>query len=175
MKKKRLVPFKNYVLAALMFFGVIFLVVYSFMWYNVKNETRLLESYLIKSNTTSLVLNELEDMDIIFEEAPTDFFLFISYRKNQETFNLEKGLKPLIDKYNLNHNFYYFDVTDLKEETNFLKNLNEKLEINIKNIPALIYFKNNEVVEILESKDNSTFNKSDFNNLLKLYNFELLK
>lgn len=175
MKKKRLVPFKNYVFATLLFLGVIFLFVYSFMWYNIKNEEKLLESYLIKTNTTSLVLNELNEIDTIFEEVPTNFFLFVSYRKDLDTFNLEKGLKGLIDKYNLNDVFYYLDSTTLKDDINFINNLNKKLNIKIKNIPALIYFNNNEIIEILESKEESTFNKNDFKNLLQLYNFELVE
>lgn len=169
MNKKRLVPIKNYLLAVILFLGVIFLFVYAFMWYNIKKEEKLLESYLITTNTTSLILQELDEVDAIFEEAPDNFFLFISYTKDKDVLDLEKEIKPYIDKYNVNDIFYYLDVTDLKENSEFLNNLNKKLNTQIKYLPTLIYFSHNNIVETLESSDKETLKKDNFKTLLEIY------
>ena len=69
----------------------------------------------------------------------------------------------------------YLNVTDLLEEENYLDKINELLNLEdtkIEKLPAIIYFKDNELVKILDSKL-SLLKSTDFYRLLEQY--EIIK
>ncbi len=170
-QKNQYVPLKNYVLATILFLGVIFLFLYAFSWYNVKNKEKLLESYLVKTNTVSLIFKNLNEVDTIFKEPPAEFFIYIGYTNDKNVYALEKNLKPLIDSYNIHDKFYYLNITNIKTEKNYLEKLNDKLKTNIYTTPAIIYYVNNKVEDKIES-NNTMITANQFENLLDIYDFE---
>jgi len=174
-KSTRYIPIKNYVIALLIAAIAIFLVFYLFEWYKVKQIEKYGTSYLTESNTISMEIKNYEEIPVIFSEAPTDYFVFINYLNEKETYKLEKKMKKIIDDYNLKDVFYYMNVTELKEkDDNYIEKLNNAFDIDnkIKDVPTILYYKNNELVEVISSNDNEIMSASELKRILDVYEIE---
>lgn len=173
-KKKNSVPAKNYIIAVFLSVLAILLTLYIFSWCSIYQEKKYNKSYLKETNTISLEVNDLEEIENTFTEAPSEYFVFISYRNKEETYKLEKKLKKIIDSYNINDSFYYIDVTDLKEENDYLEKLNTALgltEKQITKIPTILYFRDGALAEngIITREDDNIMEAGDFEHLLEMY------
>lgn len=174
-KSTRYIPTKNYVIAFLIAAAAIFLVFYIFEWYKVKQIEKYGTSYLIESNTVSMEIKNYKEIPIIFSEAPADYFVFINCLNEKENYKLEKELKKIIDDYDLNDIFYYMNVTKLKEkDANYAKKLNEAFDIDnkIKNAPTILYYNNNELVEVITSGKNEIISATELKRILDVYEIE---
>lgn len=178
LEAKKIKPI-NYFYAFLILFGGILLTYYIFAWYNVKHEEKLSNSYLITSNTINTSINSVEDFKHILQEIPSSYFVYLSYTNDEYVYDLEKDLKVIIDKYNLNDIFYYINLTDLKmKDEELIKYLRESLEIeNIDNVPAILYVASGEIKDaiILDGIKNTKLKASDLEQLLDIYEFEEVK
>ena len=96
---------KRFLIILSMIIGIIFLGLYFYKWHQVKSEEEYLKSYLVSTNTISLEMNDISEIKAVLSETPSDYFVYISYTKDKNIYSLEKDLKPLIDKYNINNNF----------------------------------------------------------------------
>ncbi len=170
---------KNYLIAFVILFGSILLALYLFSWYKVKRDEKLMNSYLITTNTIESNIKDLNSLTQVRQEAPNSYFIYFGYTNDEDEYNLEKKLKKVIDKYKLNDIFYYFDVTDLKENNkDYLNKIEKNLNIkDLANVPAIIYVRNNEILEdnIIVGKNNKMLNINDFNKLLDIYDFDVIK
>jgi len=170
---------KNYFYAIIILIGGILLALYIFEWYQVKKEEKLMTSYLISSNTIESNISDIESLSQIVQEAPSSYFIYIGYTEDEEVYKLEKELKRVIDKYKLNDEFYYIDITELKENNdNYLEQINDKLRIkHLEKVPAIIYVKEGKILEsnILDGVNNTLFKVSDFEKLLDVYEFQTIK
>ena len=175
-KKKnnaRYVPLKNYFLAIMIVAIVIFLVLYLFEWYKVKNLEKYGTSYLISSNTINLEIKDYEEIPLVLSETSNDYFIFINYLNVEETYKLEKELKDVIDEYNLKDIFYYINVTKLKEKKDYLDNLNDALNLDnkIESVPTILYYHNNELAEVIANK-NDIISADDLEDIIKKYEID---
>ncbi len=122
------------------------------------------ESYLISSDTIYLVVNNINEIKSVFLEAPNYYFVYISSLCNENAYNLEKELKPLIDEYQLQNNFYFLDVTNFKDSNLDYKNdIALALDIDqniISDIPVILYFKDGKLL-------NDIFTAEEFKNILE--------
>lgn len=145
--------------------GIIFLVLYFYKWHQVKSEEEYQKSYLVTTNTISLETNDISEIKAVLSETPSDYFVYISYTKDKDIYNLEQSLKPLIDRYNINNSFYYIDVTDIKETNhNYKEDIAKELNINknkIPNVPIILYFEDGKLVQ------DGVYNAKDFEKLLE--------
>ena len=176
-KKKKIEPI-NYFYALLIIVGCVLLVLYIFKWRDVKQEEKLMNSYLITSNTIQNSVKDLDSLNLIRQEAPSSYFIYLSYHGDEKIYELEEKLKPIIDKYNLNDIFYYVDLTKLMEEENYLDKVNETLEVkNIEKIPAIIYVNEGKIAknDILDGTSNNILSANELENLLGLYEFDTVK
>ena len=175
--KERYINPRNYLYAALMLVGGILLVFLIFNWYNSKKEEQLLVSYLISSNTIESSIDDLDSISLIKQEAPSSYFIYMSYTKDETIYNFEKDLKKLIDKYKLNDIFYYVDLTKLKENNdNYLNLIKESLGLKeLSKLPALVYVKDGEVKEVLDGVKNTLLKVTDVEQLLDIYEFQTIK
>lgn len=151
---------------------IVLLSIYAYRWYEVYTEEQTRESYLIKTNTISLEISNLEDLNSIDTESPSNYFIYVGYKNDKDELNLEKKLKKIIDDYGLNDIFYYFDATKLIDDKDFIDELNKSLSIEdkyITNVPSIIYVKENSINKknIINSSKNKLFSINDFENLLK--------
>ena len=176
-KKKKIEPV-NYFYALLILVGCVLLVLYIFKWYDVKQEEKLMNSYLITSNTIQNNVEDLNSLNLIRQEAPSSYFIYLSYHGDEKVYELEKKLKPIIDKYDLNDLFYYVDLTKLKEEDGYLDKVNDALDVkDIENIPAIIYVNEGKInkKDILDGTSDSILSVNDLEDLLELYEFDAVK
>ncbi len=176
--KKNSIPTKNYVIVLIISLLAIFMTYYIFSWYNLYENKKFSESYLIKTNTISLEVNDLTEIESTLSESPNNYFVYIGYRNDENVYKLEKQLKKVIDKYNLNDIFYYIDITDLKEEDNYLEKINEALDLTenkVTSVPTIIYFKDGTVSKdsIISREDGNMMSVGDFEKLLEI--FEITK
>ncbi len=168
---------RNYLYALLILVGGILLALYISKWYAVKKEEKLMTSYLITSNTIQNS-NDLNSFSQLIQEMPSSYFIYISYTGNEEVYNLEKNLKMVIDKYNLNDIFYYVDVTKLIDKENYLEEIKSSLKLpRLKNVPAIIYVDEGKVLEsnILDGIKDTNFKINDLEDLLSVYDYEVIK
>ena len=170
--KKNNINFKKIFYFILGFLLIIFLIWYIISWKNVKKEEKLMNSYLITSNTLSVEIKDLSETIQVLKESPSEYFVYISYTNDEKIFNFEKKLKKLIDNYNLKDEFYFVNVTNIKDDENFYSEINDTFNTKlISNIPSILHFKNNELKKVIYNKDlNKTY--TNFENLLKENEFD---
>ena len=169
---------RNYLYALLILVGGILVVWYAFSWYQVKREEKLMDSYLISTNTISSNITDINSLTQVIQESPSSYFIYIGYREDEDVYKLEKDLKKIIDKYKLNDMFFYFDVTDLKEkDDNYLEEIKKVLKIdNLSKVPAIIYINNGEIAKenVLCGVKNTLLKARDLENLLEIYDFDAI-
>lgn len=151
----------------------IFLFFYLNKWKEVKEEEKYLNSYLISTNTISLELNDIKDINNVLSETRNNYFVYISYTKDKNIYKLEQDLKPLIDEYNIQNYFYFINVTDIKEEKNnsdYKLQIAEELNVSkneLNKIPVILYFKDSKLIK-------SVTNAKDFKKLLEEQNIKTM-
>ena len=169
-KKKSITNPKNYLVKIGLVIFLILILIYSYMWYRVKQQEKYQTSYLISSNTISYEMTEINEIDAVLSETPNSYFVYIGYTKDQKVYNLEKDLKPLITNYDLHNNFYYLNVTNLKDKNNkYLKDIASKLNIEpskLTKVPVILYFNDGKLAA------NGIYNAKDFKKLLESQGFE---
>ncbi len=152
---------------------IVLLIFYFYRWNDVRNAERIRSSYLLTSETVSLEIKNVEEVRQILSEAPTEYFVLISYTKNNDTYTLEKGLKPLIDDYALSDRFYYLDATAIMGENDYLERLNNAFDTNkITKVPTILYYRDGKLAEVVVRDDNNPINAGDFQKLLDIYEIE---
>lgn len=174
MKESKFVPLKNYYIAILIIIGAILVTLYVFKWYQVKKDEKLRTSYFVSTETVSLKVSKLEEIDQVFIEAPATYFVYIGYTQDEDVYKLEKDLKPLIEEYNLKEIFYYIDATKIKTEDDYLDKLSKSLNLTenkLEKIPTIIFF-HNDKYEIVKRDDENMMKAADFQKLLDINEFE---
>lgn len=177
--KQKKIPSKNYIYALLILVGGIALFLYIFEWVSVKKEEKLMNSYLITSNTIDSNIKDFDSLNQILKETSSSYFIYLSYTGDEDVYNFEKELKRVIDNYNLSDSFYYMDLTEIKENNeNYLNEIKNKLNIkDIERVPALIYVHKGKIEKsnILDGINNTMLKVADIENLLDIYEYELVK
>lgn len=166
------VPGKNYFIALILFVGVILLTCYIFKWYEVFNNEKITKSYLVTSNVITNEINSIDELQDVFLETPSEYFLYLGYTNDEKVYNMEVDLKKVIKKYDLQDKFYYFNIDDLKKNEQYIAELNSALNLNdekITNIPTILYFKDHNIVKggIIHQDKNTIMQASDFEQLLE--------
>lgn len=161
---------KKGVYALLIIIGIVFLFLYINKWQEVKELEKYLNSYLIETNTISLEMTDIDEINNVLSEAPSYYFVYISYTKDKDVHKLEEKLKPLIDEYHLQNYFYFINVTDIKDTNkDYLDDIASELNLStdIKDIPTILYFKDGSFISSVD-------NAKDFEELLKKENISAM-
>lgn len=141
MKEEKNIPFKNYIFLAIVLLLSIFIVIYFYMWYGEIEDNRvntpILDDYLGVIN-----YNELDDYLI----ENNDVYVYVSVLNDEKTRKFEKKFKNYVNKYNLNNNILYLDLTDESRNKKLFYNIKNKY--NIVNLPCIISFKNGILYDI---------------------------
>lgn len=166
--KQRYIPLKNYFITIIMFIAIILITLYIFKWIEVKQNEKISKSYLIENNLVTNKINTLDELNDFIKESPSQLIIYISYTKDNKIYNIEKGFKKLFTKYDLQDIFYIFDISDIKENNkNYIKYLNESLDINVNGYPVIIYYEDGSIVSY---KKISSY--KDAEKLFKKYDIE---
>jgi len=169
----RKIPAQNYIIAAVIVALVIGLTFYIFQWINVVKEDKLATSYLVSTNTIVYEIKSLEEVNSVFVEMPSEYFVYISNNNDEQIYELEKDLKKIIDDYGLKDYFYYINITNMKEKSDYIKEIENALAIKegtIKRIPTIIMFRDGEIVTdgIVIREDQGMITAADFEKLLEI-------
>lgn len=160
------IPTKNYVILV----GIALLIICAcFAFYNVYNEIKDDNISSSPLSTHQVLYEDLPDPTV---EMNADTFLLISYVQNEEVHNNEKAIRKMLNKKNLLDNVLYLDVTEYKEQENFIDELNKTLKLEdklrIDKIPAIIYYKEGIPTVTIDSK-NHLVNVGDFEHIIDMY------
>ncbi|MGN1370778.1 MAG: DUF6568 family protein [Candidatus Coprovivens sp.] len=169
-KNERFIPIKNYVLAVVIVVVMILLTLYGFEWYKVLKESKVSTSYLVKEKIISNEIKGLNEVNDVFSEAPDNYYLYISYTGSEEIYNMEKDLKKVINDYSLNDSMYFLNVSNIKDEEDYIDQINKALNLEnkkVKKVPTIIYYNDGKVVDIIERLDDNIMNVGDFEKLLE--------
>ena len=177
MKNDRYIPVKNYIIAGLIVVGSILLVLYGFSWYRAYQKHLYSKSYLVKNSIITKEIKSKTEFDNVLKESGNEYFVLISYTGSKDTYKLEKDLKKVITDYNIEDYFYYYNVTDLKKDKNYIDEINNSLkefDVKIKNVPTIIYVNNNTITKsgIINRDDKNMMTAGDFQKLLDLNQIE---
>ena len=146
---------------------------YFFRLQQARNEEKLNSSYLISSGTVSLEIKNLDEVSQILLESPTEYFVLITYTGNEDTYNLEEGIKTIIDDYKLSDSFYYLNIESIMDSDNYLTRLNSAFNTDkITTVPIILYFKDGELIDTVTRDDTNIINAGDFQKLLDIYEYE---
>ena len=158
---------KKYFIGLCIILAIIFLALYFYKWNSVLEQEKYYNSYLIETNTISLEMNDIDEISSVLSETPSYYFLYISYTNDEDVYNLEEDLKPLIDEYQLQNNFYFLNVTDFKDTNkNYKDDIAKELGIDasiISDVPIILYFKDGEL-----ATTEGIFTAEEFQDLLEM-------
>ncbi len=176
-KNERYIPTKNYVIAIGVIVAILLIAWYCFAWYKVYKEDKVSTSYLVKNNIISNEINDLNEIADVFSEVPDEYFVYVSYTGEEDIFEMEKELAKIIKKYNIANQFYYLNVTEIKDNDDYIDEINRSLSLRdekIIRVPTIIYYKDGEVVNdgIISRSDNKMMTAADFQKLLDANNIE---
>ena len=176
-KNERYIPTKNYVIAIGVIVAILLIAWYCFAWYKVYKEDKVSTSYLVKNNIISNEINDLNEIADVFSEVPDEYFVYVSYTGEEDIFEMEKELAKIIKKYNIANQFYYLNVTEIKDNDDYIDEINRSLSLRdekIIRVPTIIYYKDGEVVNdgIITRSDNKMMTAADFQKLLDANNIE---
>lgn len=164
---------KNILIIVCIVLALILVIFYGYRVNKLKETDTLSKSYLLDSGTVSLEIKNLDEVNQILAESPTEYFVLISYTGNKDTYKLENGLKRILDKYKLNDSFYYLNVKSIMDEDNYLNRLNNGFNTDkIKKVPTILYYRNGKIVDVVTRNDNNIINAGDFQKLLDIYGYE---
>ena len=147
--------------------------VYIYRVSKVRNEEKILNSYLLTTDTVSLEIKNLDEINQILSEAPAQYFVLITYTGDEGTYELEKSIKDIIDEYKLSDSFYYLNVKDIMNQDNYITRINSAFNTNeITKVPTILYFQDNELEYVVERIDDNMINAGDFQKVLDIYGYE---
>ena len=156
------------VIVALVIFGF-----YVFQIQEKRNEERLSNSYLISSGAINLEIKNLDEVNQILAEAPSEYFILITYTGDEDTYELEEGIKTIIDDYKLSDAFYYLNVESIMDGDNYLTRLNNAFNTSeITTVPIILYYRDGVLVDTVTRVDDNIINAGDFQKLLDIYEYE---
>ena len=156
------------VIVALVIFGF-----YVFQIQEKRNEEKLSNSYLISSGAINLEIKNLDEVNQILAEAPSEYFILITYTGDEDTYELEEGIKTIIDDYKLSDAFYYLNVESIMDGDNYLTRLNNAFNTSeITTVPIILYYRDGVLVDTVTRVDDNIINAGDFQKLLDIYEYE---
>lgn len=169
----------NYFYSFIILCGSILITLYGFQYYQHKKSEKLNTSYLIATNTIESYITDIDTMEQVLNEAPSSYFVYLSYTGDENVYEFETHLKKYIDDYKLNDIFYYIDLTDVKNNNdNYLEVIKEMFELkHLYRLPAILYIHNGELLEtnILDGRYGTIVTMNEIQELLNNYKFEKIK
>lgn len=146
MREEKNIPFRNYIILAVVLLLSIAVVIYFYMWYGEIEESKL-ENPIMDDYLNVINYNELDDYLI----ENKDVVIYVSILDNDETRIFEKEFKEVVDDYSLSNDILYLNLTnESKKIFNSFKD-----DYNIDSLPCIIIFKNSNVFDVYNIADNN--------------------
>lgn len=143
MKQKSL---KNYIVLGLLFISVIALLIYIKSWSDAYKKDKYSKSYLT-DKVEEVKLSELE----VSTKEMNDVLLLVTTTGSKKVYKQEEKIYNYMKKENLINKFIYLDITN---EKNYISKLNKIYNnIQLEDVPLLIYIKNGNAIKVINSID----------------------
>lgn len=155
MKKEENVPFRNYVILAIILILSIAAIIYFYKWYDAYENASLNTSYMDKYLR---VINYNEFDNYLMENK--DAVLYISVLSDEKTRLFEKKFKNIVNANSLNNSILYLNL-DEKEGNRKFFNI-----YNLNSFPCIVIFRDGKVKNIYSVKNNN-YSIDDLNNYLE--------
>ena len=140
--------------------------------------TNLHRNYVNSKINTSYLSKYVSNIDYseltnTILELNSNSFIYLSYEGNEEIYNFEKRLRKTIKQYDLEDNFIYVNCSTVINEDSTISSLKNILSTGNSNIilPAIIYFKDNEPIDYIDSLE-GLLSIGSFQQLLDKYELE---
>ncbi len=172
MKKEELreVPIKNYYIVLLVSILVIIAVLYIRSFYLSYQASKINNSVFYDKSINQM---NTDDFDFALEEI-NEAILYVSFFDYPRVYNMEKKLYKEFEKRNIIDKVIYWNVTDLKDNKEYIKTLKNKYPVTadkINKAPLIIYIKEGEAVDVIDSS-HGLINVKDLKELLTKYGIE---
>lgn len=158
---KRVVPKKNYLYLLIM---IVMVVIVTFVIVDIseKHQARKLDKSYLYEYVNEVTVDEVKN---ILTEPSSEMFILVTKVNDENVYNFEKDIKKVIKNRDIRDNFIYIDYTDNEDD---LESLNKVLGSEISSLPAIIYYKNGQVVTSIDSSERM-INAGDYEQLLDSY------
>lgn len=141
MKQK---PLKNYIGLGVLFVLVIVILFYLKSWSDTYKKEKYSKSYLT-DKVEEVKLSELE----VSTKEMNDVLLLVTTTGSKKVYKQEEKIYEYMKKQNLISKFIYLDITNEKDYTSKLNNMYDNIEIS--EVPLLIYIKNGNAIKVINS------------------------
>ena len=169
---KRYIYFAGILAMSFILLAAMFEIALFYSYDKLHNSYLLTTSVIDKSHNVSL-----KDAKETFSKLDGNYFIYVSYTGDTNIYNLEKRMKNLINKYNLNDRFYYVNTDDYTFSDYYIEFINNYLGMKdafVVKVPTIIYVnRDNEVTysNIITRNDDEIMNIGDFQKLLDVNGF----
>lgn len=130
---------------------VVLVIIFIILFLSTRNKMGNLSESPLKSYSLSY-----SNIDGALNSGDQTIFIF-SYTGDKNVHSSELEMANEIKSYNIQDNIKYIDVTQYKDNSDFITELNNKFSLNenysIKKLPAIIYYANGAAVYTIDSSD----------------------
>lgn len=165
-KGKKIIPFKNYIIVAIMFTSIIILTLALRQWY------RSYKDYQLTIPVISGKLQEINynDFDNYIMEHD-EFLLYIGVADDDNCRIIEKDLINVLQNRNLKNEVVYLNMTDVKNKNDYLNKFVIKYMADVKNLsyPSFVIMYNNKIIDFATKTSKQDLKISDIEKLLDEY------
>jgi len=174
-KMKKVDKMNKYIVLLIAIVGLFLVCFCLYLIVNSINNHNANSSYLVRKKLVTKSYKIEEDLTELKNNTGS-YFVYISYTGDEDIYDLEKELKPLIKQYKLKDKFYYVNIDSLKDDTNKVSAVNELLGLNdvtISKVPTIYYVNNGTVNQgsIITRLDDNLMEAADFQQLLDINDF----
>ena len=162
--KENKIPVKNYFILAFIFLIGIGLTIYFCKWYEVI-DTEKKQTPVIRGVIPEISSQELDNYVL---ENPTTV-LYLCTSDNMKCRNFEKDFKKYIIKESMENYIVYVNLTNINQ-VKFVKDFNNNYEYKTKltpNYPALIYFNDGKISDMIEGTNSNKLTLSKAKDFLE--------
>ena len=167
-EKKERNLLKNYIILVIILLLVVGLTIYLCECFKVYKEEQ--KTIPVIRGTLVSEITEVDYEPFLIENPSTTMYLCTSSSDRCRSF--EKDFKKIINKYNLQDTIIYLNLSNVENQEEFVDDFNSKHEYKkgelTTNYPAIIYFEDGKVKNILQGKNNEKLKISKVKNFIEI-------
>ena len=151
-EKLREVPAKNYYVVMVVSILVIILTLYIRSFYLSYQATKINSSVFFDKSINQM---NTDDVNYALEET-SEAILYVSYFDYPKVYNMEKKLYKELEKRELIDKVIYWNITDIKDNNEYIRILKNKYPViadKINTAPMIIYIKDGEALDVIDSSN----------------------
>lgn len=162
--EEKKIPMKNYIILGVLFLVTFLLAYYVYRWYVVYSDYQ---------NDIPVIRDSLpeiteEEMEHYIQENPTAV-IYVCTAPDSECRSFEKNFKKLVEKESLKDYITYVNLTEENKESFMIRfnNNHPYKKIGLTKYPALIFFEDGEVSDILQASQDKNLTITEVNKFLE--------